>query len=141
MKYKINFELELKKHKYPGKLIAFEGSEASGKTTHAKALVERLKKEGVKAVFTKEPTSGPIAELIRKILGGEIRVAPITLQYLFCADRAEHQGEIVNWLKEDYVVVSDRYLWSAVAYGIADLDGKMDFYLTAFSVLSFYRGY
>jgi len=36
-------------------------------------------------------------------------------------------------------VVTDRYFWSAVAYGMADLKGSPDFYLTAFSILSFYN--
>ncbi len=139
MKYPINFELELREHKYPGKLIAIEGIDASGKTTQAELLVENLKKEGKKAIYTKEPTDGEVGKLIRRVLSGEIKITPIALQYLFCADRAEHQITLEKYLSEGQIVVTDRYFWSAVAYGISDLDGNADFYLVAFSVLSFYN--
>lgn len=139
MKYPINFEIEFRKHNYPGTFIAFEGIDGSGKTTHAKKIVEQLNEAGFKAIYTKEPTGGVIGELIRKVLNFKIKVSPISLQYLFCADRAVHQEEIEFYLKKGFIVVSDRYFWSAVAYGISDLGGIVDFYLTAFSVLSFYN--
>lgn len=139
MKHQVSFELELKKHNFPGTFIAIEGIDGSGKTTLTKNVVEKLNQEGVKAVYTKEPTQGVIGELIRKILNFELNIPPISLQYLFCADRAVHQKPIENYLNEGYVVVSDRYFWSAVAYGIADMGGSQDFYLTAFSILSFYN--
>ncbi len=139
MKHHVEFELEFKKNPYSGKFIVLEGVDASGKTTHALALVESLKSRGFKAVYTKEPTNGIIGALIRRILNYEISVPAISLQYLFCADRAVHQEEIIKYLKEGYVVVSDRYFWSAVAYGMADLNGTPDFYLTALSILSFYN--
>jgi dTMP kinase len=139
MKYPVKFDLELKDHSHPGKLIAFEGIDASGKTTHSQKLVDRLNEEGLKAIYTKEPTEGPIGQMIRKVLSREIKVTPISLQYLFCADRANHQVEIEELLSKGHIVVTDRYFWSAVAYGISDLGGSPDFYLTAFSVLSFYN--
>lgn len=138
MKYPIKFELEFKKHEFPGTFIVFEGVDASGKTTHSKDLVEKLKKEGYKAIYTKEPTDGIIGKLIREVLNRRIKMPSISLQYLFNADRGVHQEEIENWLKEGYIVVSDRYFWSSVAYGMADLSRSADFYLTAFSILSFY---
>lgn len=139
MKYKVSFDLGFKKHKYPGKLIAFEGVDASGKTTQAEALVKNLKSQGYKVIYTKEPTDGEIGKLIRQILNYEIKVPAISLQYLFCADRAVHQNIIVDLLKRNYIVITDRYFWSAVAYGISDMNGSSDFYLTAFSILSFYN--
>lgn len=139
MKYPVKFELEFKKHKFPGKLIALEGIDGSGKTTHALELVRKLKKEGKKAVYTKEPTDGPIGIFIRKVLNGDIKIPPISLQYLFCADRGVHQEEIEDYLKKGYYVVTDRYLWSAVAYGISDLDRSIDYYTTVFSILSMYH--
>ena len=139
MKYPVNFEIELKRNNYPGKFIVFEGIDASGKTTHAKDLVEKLKARGVKAIYTKEPTDGEVGQMIRKVLGYKTKVPPVSLQYLFCADRGVHQEEIISWLKKGYVIVSDRYFWSAVAYGISDLSGVVDYYLTVYSVLSFYN--
>lgn len=139
MKYSVKFELEFRKHKFPGTFIVFEGVDASGKTTQAKELVEKLKKDGHKVIYTKEPTDGIIGKLIREVLNRRIKIPSISLQYLFNADRGVHQKEIEGWLKEGYIVVSDRYFWSSVAYGMADLSRSADFYLTAFSILSFYH--
>ncbi|OGH17263.1 MAG: dTMP kinase [Candidatus Levybacteria bacterium RIFCSPHIGHO2_02_FULL_40_18] len=139
MKHKVSFELELKKHDYPGKFIVLEGIDAAGKTTHSFELVDKLKREGHKTVYTKEPTDGEIGRLIRQVLVENIKVPPVALQYLFCADRAVHQEKIISYLKKGHTVISDRYFWSAVAYGIADLSGVMDYYLTVYSVLSFYN--
>ncbi len=138
MKYPVNFEIGFRKHKYPGKLIAFEGIDGSGKTTQAQRLVEKLKKKTKKIIYTKEPTDNQIGKITRKILAGEFRVPPLSLQYLFCADRAMHQEELEQYLKKGYIIITDRYFWSAVAYGMSDLKGTPDFYLTAFSILSFY---
>jgi|SRR3989344_6507886 len=139
MKYNVNFDLELRKHSYPGIFIVFEGVDASGKTTHSKELVEKFEKEERSVIYTKEPTDGEIGKLIRRVLAEEQKVPPVALQYLFCADRAIHQEEIINHLEKGDIVVSDRYFWSAAAYGIADLGGTVDFYSTVYSILSFYN--
>jgi len=139
MRYPVNFSVGFKKHKYPGLLIAIEGMDGSGKTTQAQRLVDELKKKKVKAIYTKEPTDEPTGKLIRQILSGEIKVPPLSLQYLFCADRGVHQLELEKLLSKGYVIVTDRYFWSAVAYGISDLDGKPDYYMAAFSILSMYN--
>lgn len=139
MRYPVNFSVGFKKHKYPGLLIAIEGMDGSGKTTQAQRLVEELKKKKVKAIYTKEPTDTPTGKMIRQILSGELKVPPLSLQYLFCADRGVHQVELEKLLAKGYVIVTDRYFWSAVAYGISDLDGKPDYYMAAFSILSMYN--
>ncbi len=141
MKHKVSFELEFKKHNYPGKFIVFEGNEASGKTTHAKDLVEKLEKQGLKVWSTKEPTDSEIGKMIRRILSRDLIANPVALQYLFSADRAIHQDEIIARLKDGYIVISDRYFWSAVAYGLSDLGNVLDYYLATYSILSFYNQY
>lgn len=138
MKYPVKFEIGFKKHKNKGKLIALEGNEGSGKTTQAKDLVVELKKQKIKAVYTKEPTNSPIGQMIQQVLFGELKVPPISLQYLFCADRAIHQEEVEKYLEKGYVVVTDRYFWSAIAYGMAKMNKSADYYSVAYSILSFY---
>ncbi len=139
MRYPISFSISFNKNKLNGILIAVEGIDGSGKTTQAQELVKNLKKEGYKAIYTKEPTDEPTGRLIREVLAGNIKVPPLSLQYLFCADRGVHQWELEKYLKKGYIVVTDRYFWSAVAYGISDLSGTPDYYLTAFSILSMYH--
>ncbi len=139
MRYPVNFSVSFKKHKTPGILIAIEGMDGSGKTTQAERVVEELKKKKVKAIYTKEPTDEPTGRLIREILSGKLTVPPLSLQYLFCADRGVHQGELEKYLEKGYVIVTDRYFWSAVAYGISDMEGRPDYYMAAFSILSMYN--
>lgn len=139
MKYNVNFDIEFRTNPYPGKLIALEGIDGSGKTTQAQRVVDELKKAGKKVIYTKEPTDEPTGKFIRSILLGEIKVPAVSLQYLFGADRAVHLEQIEEWLKKDYLIVTDRYFWSSVAYGVADMGEVTDYYFTAFSILSFYH--
>lgn len=144
MKYPIKFELSFKKHNYPGKLIALEGIDGSGKTTQAQKLVAKLQSNGIEAVYTKEPTDGEIGKLIRQILVGEKKFEPVSFQYLFSVDRVEHQEEILELLKKGKMVVSDRYFWSSVPYGATDrgIDFKNrdagNILLVSYSILSLY---
>lgn len=140
MKYHVSFDIEFKTHNFPGKIIALEGNEASGKTTQSNLVVEALKKKGIKAIATKEPTGSVVGKLIREgILTGKVQVTPVAIQYLFVADRAIHQMELIDYLKKGYIIVTDRYFWSSVAYGISDMEKVEDYFLTAFSLLSFYN--
>lgn len=146
MKYPIKFELSFRTHNYPGKLIALEGIDGSGKTTQAQKLVAKLQNNGIEAVYTKEPTNGEIGKLIRRILVGEKKFEPVSFQYLFSADRVEHQEEILELLKKGKTVVSDRCYWSSVPYGATDrgIDFKKNqdepnILLVCYSILSLYH--
>lgn len=140
MKHTVSFDLEFRKNPYLGKLIVIEGMDGAGKTTQAKELVKRLNKSGYNASYTKEPTDQVVGQFIReKILSGDMEVDPLALQYLFNADRVMHMKKIEALLEKGMVIVMDRYFWSSVAYALADLGGVKEWFLTAFSVLSFYH--
>lgn len=141
MKHHIEFDLEFKRNNYAGKFIVIEGNEGSGKSVQIDNLLTALQKEGLKVVKTKEPTDMPAGKLIREeVLSGKIKVPPQTLQYLYCADRAMHLVEIEKLLAKGFYVICDRYFWSSVAYGAADVwKDEGDFYLLAYSLLSMYH--
>src|SRR5260370_10263990 len=122
MKHNVNFDIEFRKNSFPGKFIAIEGSDGSGKTTQAKKLVAQLKKAGYKALYTHEPTNEPTGEFIKKVLLGKLVVPPVALQYLFGADRAVHLEQVQKFLEQGYLVVTDRYFWSSVAYAVSDME-------------------
>ncbi len=108
-----------------GVLICLEGLDGSGKTTHSKLLVERLRKLGLTARYTREPSDGEIGRLIRRtILKRNERTRIAIEALLFAADRLDHiQKEIAPSLARGEIVVSDRYVYSSLAYqGGAGLD-------------------
>ncbi len=113
MKNKMNFE------KLKGKFITFEGVEGAGKSTQSKLLVDYLNNNGIKAVWTREPGGCEGAEEIRQLLvnGAVNKWDGITELLLMYASRRDHtEKKIKPLLADGYVVVSDRYLDSTMAY-------------------------
>ena len=108
-----------------GAFICIEGLDASGKTTHARRLVRDLKQRGFKAMYTTEPSSGEIGKFIRTyILQRKERVPGAVEALLFAVDRVVHLEQRVKpALQKGKIVVSDRYVYSSLAYqGAAGLD-------------------
>lgn len=113
--------------KRKGVFICVEGIDGSGKTTQAHILVEALKKEGFEAVYTTEPSNGVFGEMLRKhILEGSRRVPVVVEAVLFAVDRFDHiESEVKPLLKRGKIVVSDRYVYSSIAYqGASSLSKK-----------------
>lgn len=110
-----------------GKFICIEGLDGCGKTTQARLLVKALRKAGYAAVYTAEPSKGKIGKFIKKYcLNARQRGSIIVEALLFAADRFEHlENEVVPALKNGKIVVSDRYVFSSLAYqGAAGLNLK-----------------
>lgn len=103
---------------YRGLFVVLEGIDGSGKTTIAKMLVERLRVMGYNAEYTFEPTDSEIVELIRGVYRA-YRDAYIDA-LAFALDRLIHlKRRVIPLLEEGYVVVSDRYMYSSIAYQTA----------------------
>jgi dTMP kinase len=103
-----------------GKLISFEGSEGSGKTTQIALLAAHLQKEGREVISTREPGGTEIGEQIRNIIvhnsKGDEMCAETEL-LLFTAARAQLVREVIApALARGVVVLSDRYLDSSTVY-------------------------
>ncbi|MFH1278718.1 MAG: dTMP kinase [Candidatus Eisenbacteria bacterium] len=118
-----------------GLFIAFEGLDGAGTTTQARLLADRLESEGFPVHLTKEPSEGPVGNLISLVLKRRL-VSPSVgrpldpfpdelLALLFAADRIDHlHAEILPKLREGTVVISDRYLLSSYAYQSLGCDLK-----------------
>jgi dTMP kinase len=94
--------------------VALEGLDAAGKSTQARLLAERLG-----AVLTREPGGTAIGERIRSLLldTGTVGLDPRAEALLMAADRAQHVAALVRpALAEGTPVVTDRYLYSSIAY-------------------------
>jgi dTMP kinase len=112
------------KSKPAGKLISFEGSEGSGKSTQIARLAAHLQQTGREIVATREPGGTEIGEQIRNIVihnskGDEM--CPETELLLYTAARAQVVREVIApALARGAVVISDRFLDSSTVYqGIA----------------------
>jgi dTMP kinase len=97
-----------------GRLIAFEGGEASGKSSQAARLAARLG-----AVLTRQPGGTAVGERIRTLMldraaaGLDARAELL----LMAADRAQHVAEVVlPALHRGDDVVTDRFSHSTLAY-------------------------
>lgn len=96
------------------RFIAFEGGEAAGKSTQSARLAERLG-----ALRTREPGGTDLGAAIRRhFLDPETgALDPRTEALLMAADRAHHVAEVVRpALAAGRHVVTDRYLYSSIAY-------------------------
>ncbi len=106
--------------KSAGKLISFEGSEGSGKSTQIARLLAHLQQAGREIVATREPGGTDLGERIRDILlhkdEGQGMCAEAEL-LLFTAARAQLVRTVIApALQRGAIVVSDRYLDSSTVY-------------------------
>ncbi|MBN1539233.1 MAG: dTMP kinase [Candidatus Thermoplasmatota archaeon] len=96
--------------------IVIEGIDGCGKGTHVRLLFEHLKGLGKDVVITAEPTKGPLGKLIREHLQDPF-LDDEALALLFAADRIEHlEKEVRPALEAGKIVISDRYVYSSIAY-------------------------
>lgn len=112
----------MRRNPYLGKFVVIEGLDGSGQSTQARLLRNFLVKKGYKVLLTKEPTNKSEAgRKIRKILDKKIKIKPQKLQELFAEDRKEHLENVITpALRENKIVISDRYFFSSFAYGVAE---------------------
>lgn len=102
------------------RFAVLEGLDGAGTTTQLRLLSERLTREGKPHFATWEPTDGTIGKILRGILAREIRAHPRTIALLYAADRSEHiyepQTGVEARTRRGELVISDRYLFSSLAY-------------------------
>lgn len=104
----------------PGRLITFEGTEGSGKSTQVSLLAERLRFLGYTVRTIREPGGTPIGEEIRHTLKHSKNNAAMTAEaelLLMNASRAQLVREVIRpALTVGEVVLCDRFYDSTTAY-------------------------
>lgn len=119
-----------------GKLIAFEGLDASGKSTQIRLLLKALTQrkighECVRFPRTGEPGYGEaIAMFLRGEMGSVAEVNPYLIAGLYAGDRATARPHLEERLRAGTLVVADRYTYSNLAFQaakIADPKAKREF--------------
>ena len=106
-----------------GRFIVFEGLDGAGTTTQTGMLAASLRDNGRTCIETCEPTDLLLGKTLRTALRGQWgetgdgELNPGSVALLFAADRLDHLTRRVNpALEEGHVVISDRYVYSSMAY-------------------------
>ncbi len=100
-----------------GKLIIFEGTDGTGKSTQLRLLGDYLLNKGYSILTTREPTEGRYGQQIRSLYMHRDRYSREEELALFLADRREHVEKLLApALEQGKVILCDRYFLSTVAY-------------------------
>lgn len=107
---------------FRGKFITFYGINNIGKSTHARILVDRLKKEGYEPVYLKFPIYDlePSGPYLNKILRDETqKISEEELQLWFTINRHQFEPELKKMLMEGKTVIAEDYIGTGLAWGMA----------------------
>jgi dTMP kinase len=100
---------------YPGKLIAIEGTDGVGRSTQIQLLREWLEIKGygvIETGWTRSELMQPTIELAKS----SNTLNKLTFVLLYATDFADRlEKEIIPALKAGFVVLSDRYIFTALA--------------------------
>ena len=99
----------------PGKLIAVEGIDGSGKSTQLYLLKRWLELEGYRVFFTEWNSSTIVKRATRKGKKN-LRLTPTTFSLIHATDFADrYERQIMPLLRAGYIVLADRYIYTAFA--------------------------
>src|SRR6476659_5409161 len=100
---------------YPGKLIAIEGTDGVGRSTQIQLLREWLEVRGygvIETGWTRSTLMQPTIEIAKS----SNTLNKLTFVLLYATDFADRlEKEIIPALKAGFVVLSDRYIFTALA--------------------------
>jgi dTMP kinase len=101
----------------PGLFIAFEGVDAAGKKTHSRLLAQRLRDMNKEVVVINFPSyETEIGKLIKGWISRSLKISNEAASMLYAADRMQYQDRIKEWLRKGWIVITDRYCYSNIAY-------------------------
>lgn len=92
--------------------IVFEGLTGSGKKTHIRLLMEKLRDLGKEVSILSFPDYDEVIGKLTK----RSDLDPLTQALLFAADRYLHQAKIKELLEKGNIILCDRYSYSNYAY-------------------------
>lgn len=112
------------------KFIVIEGLDGSGKSTQLKMLKNFLTENNIRFQYLHFPRtdSRVYGELVARFLRGELgnidTVNPYLIALIYAGDRNDAKNIITTWLKDDYLVLVDRYVYSNIAFQCAKLQNQ-----------------
>lgn len=109
-----------------GLLIVLEGIDQSGKTTIAELLKNKLKDLNFKTIIQAFPDKSTLlGNIISFYLQNNTKLSPQESHLLFTLNRLEKNKYIQSKLKENFIIICDRYIHSGIAYSLAN---GLDYY-------------
>jgi dTMP kinase len=100
---------------FPGRLIAVEGLDGSGKSTQIYLLKRWLEAEGIKVYFSEWNSSELVKAATSKGKKREL-LTPTTFSLIHATDFADrYERHLLPLLRAGYVVLCDRYIFTAFA--------------------------
>jgi dTMP kinase len=104
-----------KDEKFPGKLIAVEGLDGSGKSTQIHLVHQWLQSTGYRVFFSEWNSSILVREATRKGKKRQL-LTPTTFSLIHATDFADrYERQILPLLRAGYLVLCDRYIFTAFA--------------------------
>jgi len=100
---------------FPGRLIAVEGLDGSGKSTQIYLLKRWLEAEGIKVYFSEWNSSELVKSATSKGKKREL-LTPTTFSLIHATDFADrYERHLMPLLRAGYIVLCDRYIFTAFA--------------------------
>lgn len=100
---------------FPGRLVAVEGLDGSGKSTQIYLLKRWLELQGLKVFFTEWNSSALVKSATSKGKKREL-LTPTTFSLIHATDFADrYERQLVPLLRAGYLVLCDRYIFTAFA--------------------------
>lgn len=100
---------------FPGRLIAVEGIDGSGKSTQVYLLKRWLELQGLKVFFSEWNSSSLVKAATSKGKKREL-LSPTTFSLIHATDFADrYERQLVPLLRAGYIVLCDRYMFTAFA--------------------------
>jgi dTMP kinase len=99
----------------PGKLIAVEGLDGSGKSTQVYLLKRWFEMRGLKVFFSEWNSSSIVKKATSKGKKRQL-LTPTTFSLIHCTDFTDrYERQMLPLLKAGYLVLCDRYIYTAFA--------------------------
>ncbi|MDR2010492.1 MAG: dTMP kinase [Bacteroidales bacterium] len=112
--------------------IVIEGLDGAGKSTQLDLLTKFLRSKNKNVEYIHFPTmNSPIfGDLIARFLRGEFGgindVNPYLVALLFAGDRYNLANTISDWIKNNKIVINDRYVYSNIGFQCAKMNSEKE---------------
>jgi dTMP kinase len=112
--------------------INIEGLDASGKSTQIRHLTQYFEHNNIPYKYLHFPrTDSPVyGKLIGMFLRGELgeidSVNPYLIALIYAGDRNDAKPLLQKWMQDGYLILTDRYVYSNIAFQAAKLEQEKD---------------